>query len=185
MKNEGRSSIKILLIAVIVIVILALIVFLNIQTGRKAYNVINPGGRINDANNRSRVSNIKAIFDALQMYYSNNGTYPAGLNKLPSPLITNAPYGYSVTGSTIGVPNCVSGSGTIPNATVTVSSSCTKLTAGSVIYKELSKYISVIPTGNYYLVENSTGNKVVVFATGMRQGITSDTEGYPVAWYYN
>ncbi len=173
--NKGFTLIEILIV-IVIIAILALVVFV----------AINPVGRIHDANNSSRVSNVKSIFNAVQMYTSDNsGAYPGGLTQLSSPLISSAAYGYSVTGSTIGVPNCVTGSGTLPNATVSVSSSCVQLTAGSTIYTELSKYVSSIPTGNYYLAENSAGNKVVVFATGMQQGVTSDTAGYPVAWDYN
>ncbi len=180
--NKKRNT---FIIIFAVAVIIGIVVFFNIQQGIKVYNAINPNGRINDANNRDKIANVKALLSAIQMYQSNNqGAYPRGLSRLSSPLISSSAYGYSITGSTIGVPNCVTGSGTIPNATVSISSSCVHLTSGTPLYTELSNYVSSLPTGNYYVAENNSGTKVVVFVTGMKQGVTSNTKGYPIAWAY-
>ncbi|MHB8362063.1 MAG: prepilin-type N-terminal cleavage/methylation domain-containing protein [Patescibacteria group bacterium] len=174
--SKGFTLIEILIV-IVIIAILALVVFV----------AINPVGRIADANNSTRQTDVQQVAHAILMYTNDHqGQYPGGLTQLTSPLInTSAAYGYSLTGSSIGVPNCVTGSGTIPNATVTVSSSCVLLTQGSAVGNELSQYLSSFPSGSIYMAENSTGTRFVVFATGMQQGVTVDPKGYPVVWSYN
>jgi prepilin-type N-terminal cleavage/methylation domain-containing protein len=176
LKNKGFTLIEIIIV-IVILAILALVVLV----------ALNPAGRIADANNTSRTTNVQDIFNAIQTYtVDNGGQYPGGIAQLTSsPTITNSPYGYSITGSEIGIPNCVTGTGTIPNATVTVSSACTQLTAGSALATELKSYLSSIPSGNYYVAISSAGSKVVVFVTGMQKGASTNTSGYPVAWDYN
>jgi prepilin-type N-terminal cleavage/methylation domain-containing protein len=186
--NKGFTLIEILIV-IVIIAILALVVFI----------ALNPVGRIADSNNTSRVSNIQQIFKAIQTYtVDHGGNYPANI---PAPssgsvILTTSAYGYNITGSatgatgaTVGTPYCVTGTGTIPSATVTVTAGtaagdCVQLTSSSSLYSEISTYLTSVPAGTYYVGENTSGNKILVFATGMQQGATTDTAGYPLAYEY-
>jgi prepilin-type N-terminal cleavage/methylation domain-containing protein len=185
--NEKGFTLIEILIVIVIIAILALVVFI----------ALDPIGRIADANNTTTESNIQQIYKAIQTYtVDNKGQYPSGI---PTPssgsvIVTSTAYGFSVTGSSTGTPYCVTGTGTIPNASVaiatgTAAGDCEQLTTGSALYTAISADLGSLPAGNYYVGENIAGNKILVFSTGtgaaLPKGATTNTAGYPLVYEYN
>ncbi|MHB8362062.1 MAG: prepilin-type N-terminal cleavage/methylation domain-containing protein [Patescibacteria group bacterium] len=170
-RAKGFTLIEILIV-IVIIAILALVVFI----------AINPAGRISDSQNTTSLKNVKAIINALETYtVDHNGTIPPSIPSLPSPLITTNTSssglgsGYNIENGKAGLPNCVQAGAS--------SGTCAKVTSGSLLYTEIQSYLSSSPTGGpYYVGQGSNGNNIVVFAVGMKQGITTDTAGYGVAY---
>ena len=170
-RAKGFTLIEILIV-IVIIAILALVVFI----------AINPAGRISDSQNTTSLKNVKAIINALETYtVDHNGTIPPSIPSLPSPLITTNTSssglgsGYNIENGKPGLPNCVQAGASSGN--------CAKVASGSLLYTEIQSYLSSAPTGGpYYVGQGSNGNNIVVFAVGMKQGITTDTVGYGDAY---
>ncbi len=183
--NKGFTLIEILIV-IVIIAILALVVFV----------ALNPVGRIADSNNTTMTSNIQQIFKSIQQYtVDNKGALPT-LPQLTSPAIVTSgtAYGYDIQGNTTGTPSCATTTtGTLPTqvATVVVSGadSCETLAAFETAVPTMKNYLTSNPgvggNVNYYVAENASGTKVLVFATGMQKGATTNTTGYPIAYEYN
>ncbi len=186
-KNKKGFTLIEILIVIVIIAILALVVFI----------ALDPIGRIADANNTTTESNIQQIYKAIQTYtVDNKGQYPSGIPQpsTGSVILTTSAYGFSVTGSSTGTPYCVTGTGTIPNATVSIATGtaagdCEALTSSSALYTAISTDLGSIPAGNYYVGENIAGDKILVFSTGngtaLPRGATTNTAGYPLVYEYN
>jgi prepilin-type N-terminal cleavage/methylation domain-containing protein len=188
-KNKKGFTLIEILIVIVIIAILALVVFI----------ALDPIGRIADANNTTTESNVQQIYKAIQTYtVDNKGNYPTGIPQPSTGSVldttTSTPLGFSVTGSSLGTPYCVTGTGTIPNVTLTIATGtaagdCEQLTSTSSLYSAISSDLGSIPAGNYYVGENIAGDKILVFSTGngatLPRGATTNTAGYPLVYEYN
>ncbi len=169
--SKGFTLIEILIV-IVIIAILALVVFI----------AINPAGRISDSQNTTSIKNVKAIVNAIETYtIDHNGTIPPSIPSLPSPFITTNTSstgigsGYNIENGNPGLPDCTQAGAS--------SGTCTQVTSGTLLYSEIQSYLSSSPTGGpYYVGQDSGGNNIVVFAVGLKQGITTDTAGYGVAY---
>jgi len=168
---SGFTLIEILIV-IVIIAILALVVFI----------AINPAGRISDSQNTTSLKNVKAIVHALEIYtVDHNGTIPLSIPVLPSPLITTnvsssgIGSGYNIENGNPGLPDCVQAGAS--------AGTCAQVSSGSLLYNEIQSYLSSAPSGGpYYVGQDSSGSNIVVFAVGLKQGITTDTKGYGVSY---
>ena len=170
-RPKGFTLIEILIV-IVIIAILAMVVFI----------AINPAGRISDSQNTTSLKNVKAIINALEIYtVDHNGTLPASIPSLPSPIITtntsNSGFGsgYNIENGNPGLPNCVQAGAS--------TGTCSQVVPGTLLYSEIQSYLSAAPTGGpYYVGQGSNGNNIVVFTVGLKQGITTNTNGYGVGY---
>ena len=169
MKNSGFTLIEILLV-IVIIAILALVVFLNIQ----------PQGRVYDAINSSNIKEIKSIMSAVQMYtVDNQGNPPSSIPFITSPLILNNQTtagigsGFNISTNSLGIPNCTQ-AGASSNTCLPISN--------SVFVSKIKKYLSSIPTGHFYIARSSSGSEIVVFSSGMDKGITINKNGFGIGF---
>ncbi|MCL4393023.1 prepilin-type N-terminal cleavage/methylation domain-containing protein [Patescibacteria group bacterium] len=169
MKNEGFTLIEILLV-IVIIAILALVVFLNIQ----------PQGRIYDATDSTNIKEIKSVLSAVEMYtVDNKGNPPSSIPFIPSPFITNNKNssglgsGFNITNNSTGIPNCTqAGANT---------NTCLPIT-NALFDSQIKKYLSAMPSGQFYIARSSGGSQIVVFSSSMKKGITIDSKGFGVGF---
>ncbi len=151
-------------------------------------------GKINDSFNINIVITIDSINSAIEHYtVDNKGVLPP-LPQLTSPAIVTSgtSYGYNIRGNTKGTPICaIKTKGTLPTqvAKVKVSGfdSCETLATLEKAVPAIKNYLLTPSVGgnvNYYIAESANGTGILVFATGMKKGATSNTEGYPIAYLY-
>lgn len=161
------------------------------------YGRINPNGRIIDANNTAIENNIQIIYKAIETYQVDSlSQYPAGIpHPISGHVIKSTPaYGFSIINGQAGTPYCVVGSSPKIDSNISISKGvspgdCEEITPNSSIYVSLEPYLSSFPRGNYYVGENISGNKIIVFSTGygnaLQKGININSLGYSIAWIYN
>ncbi len=169
MKNNGFTLIEILLV-IVIIAILALVVFLNIQ----------PQGRIYDAVDSSNIKEVKTILSAVEMYtVDNNGNPPSSIPFIPTPLIiknqttSGIGSGFNISNNTEGIPNCVQ-AGASANTCLPITNSAFQL--------QIKKYLSSTPQGNFYIARSSSGSSLIVFSSNMKGGITIDKNNFGVGF---